>query len=159
MLVFIVRRILLLFPMLFALSLLSFVIIQLPPGSYVDTYAANLRNRGLVVDQTEIDRLNQRYGLDKPLIVQYVTWMKNFLLNGDLGESFQENRPVADILKERVPLTIFISVLSIALVWLISIPIGIYSATNQYSLLDYVFAFVGMIGLALPSFLLAIILM
>lgn len=168
MLRYIVRRILILIPMLFILSLLSFFIIQLPPGSYVETYVQNLRNQGFTVDQGEIDRLNQQYGLDQPFHIQYFRWMKNFLLHGDLGKSFGSTdamgltagwTPVTEILWERVPPTMIISLISIILVWLIAIPIGIYSATHQYSLFDYIFTFIGFIGLALPTFLFAIILM
>lgn len=165
MLQVIVRRIIILFPMLFMLSILSFMIIQLPPGNYLDTYVLNLRNQGLIIDESEIERLTERYGLGEPLTVQYFSWMKNFILHGDLGRSFgsygssMENKPVTDIILERLPATMIISIISTIVVWVIAIPIGIYSATHQYSLMDYVSTFIGFIGLALPNFLFAIIIM
>ncbi len=143
--------------MFFFLSILSFAIIQLPPGDYLSTVVANMKSRGLAIDQAEIDRLNAQYGLDKPFLVQYTQWMGNFIFKGDLGMAFAENRPVTDILAERIPPTILISLMSILVIWLISIPIGVYSATHQYSLADYIVTFIGMIGLSLPSFLFAII--
>ena len=147
------------------LSILSFMIIQLPPGNYLDTYVLNLRNQGLIIDESEIERLTERYGLGKPLTVQYLSWMKNFIQHGDLGRSFgsygssMENKPVTDIILERLPATMIISIISTIVVWVIAIPIGIYSATHQYSLMDYVSTFIGFIGLALPNFLFAIIIM
>ncbi len=147
------------------LSILSFMIIQLPPGNYLDTYVLNLRNQGLIIDESEIERLTERYGLGEPLTVQYFSWMKNFILHGDLGRSFgsygssMENKPVTDIILERLPATMIISIISTIVVWVIAIPIGIYSATHQYSLMDYVSTFIGFIGLALPNFLFAIIIM
>ena len=147
------------------LSILSFMIIQLPPGNYLDTYVLNLRNQGLIIDESEIERLTERYGLGEPLTVQYLSWMKNFIQHGDLGRSFgsygssMENKPVTDIILERLPATMIISIISTIVVWVIAIPIGIYSATHQYSLMDYVSTFIGFIGLALPNFLFAIIIM
>lgn len=114
---------------------------------------------GARIDEEEIARLTQRYGLNKPLHIQYFSWMKEFILHGRLGRSFQFERPVSEILRERVPLSMMISILSMILVWVIAIPIAIYSATHQYSLTDYIFTFIGFIGLALPNFLLALVLM
>lgn len=158
MIQYIVRRFVLFIPMFILLSLISFTIIQLPPGSYVDTLVANMQSRGLAVEETEVQRLTQQYGLDKPFFEQYITWVRNFLVRGDLGNSFSENRPVVEILAERVPMTMVISLVSIVFIWLIAIPIGVYSATHQYSLFDYLFSFLGLIGLSLPGFLFAIIL-
>ena len=165
MLHIIIRRIFILFPMLWLLSIISFVIIQLPPGDYLDTYVLNLENQGLRVDEAEIERLTQRYGLGKPLTVQYFSWVRNFILNGDLGRSFgsygssMENKPVTEIIAERIPATMVISIVSTIVVWVVALPIGIYSATHQYSLVDYIATFIGFIGLALPNFLLVIIIM
>jgi peptide/nickel transport system permease protein len=159
MLQYIVRRIFTFIPMFFFLSLLSFAIIQLPPGDYLSTVVGNMKARGLAIDEAEIERLNAQYGLDKPFLEQYTRWMGNFLLRGDLGMAFAENRPVTEILAERIPPTIGISLISIFAIWAIAIPIGVYSATHQYSVTDYVVTFVGMIGLSLPSFLFAIILL
>jgi peptide/nickel transport system permease protein len=159
MLQYIVRRVLTFIPMFFLLSLISFAVIQLPPGSFVDTLVANMKSRGLSIEEAEIQRLNEQYQLDQPFFTQYTRWISNFLLKGDLGTAFAENRPVTEILSERVPLTMAISLFSIALIWLIAIPIGVYSATHQYSWGDYVITFIGLIGLSLPSFLFAIVLL
>ena len=165
MLYIIIRRIFILIPMLILLSMLSFLVIQLPPGDYLDTYVQNKKNQGLIIDEAEIERLTQRYGLGKPLYEQYFSWMRNFLLHGDLGRSFgsygssMENKPVTDIIMERLPATMIISIVSTIVVWALAIPIGIYSATHQYSLMDYIATFIGFIGLALPNFLFAIIIM
>jgi len=167
MLRIIVRRILILIPMFFLLSILSFALIQLPPGSYLDTYVTNLRNQGLRVDEAEIERLTRLYGLDQPLYVQYFRWMYNFLVHGNLGRAMGSaqgspeagGRLVTEILMERIPLTMIISLVSITVVWIVAIPIGVYSATHQYSLMDYIVTVIGFIGLALPSFLFAIVIM
>ena len=155
------QRLLIFVPMLFAISVLSFVIIQLPPGDYVETYVLNLQNMGGIPfqDATHLaEQLRDRYALDKPLYLQYYIWMKNIVTAGDFGISFALDRPVADILGERVPRTMGIALASIALSWLIAVPIGIYSAVRQYSVLDYIFTFVGFAGLSFPPFLFAIVL-
>lgn len=159
MISFLIRRTLILIPLLILVSMLSFFIIQLPPGSYIDSYIQEMATSGVELQQYEIDRLTQRYGLDQPIYVQYYRWMRNFFLEGRLGRSFQWNRPVTDILIERIPTTIMISLLTMLFVWIVSIPVAIYSATHQYSVFDYVFTFLGFIGLALPNFLFALVLM
>jgi len=159
MISFLIRRTLILIPLLILVSMLSFFIIQLPPGSYIDSYIQQMATSGVELQQYEIDRLTQRYGLDQPIYVQYYRWMRNFFLEGRLGRSFQWNRPVTDILIERIPTTIMISLLTMLFVWIVSIPVAIYSATHQYSVFDYVFTFLGFIGLALPNFLFALVLM
>src|SRR5215210_7392718 len=108
---FILRRLLMLVPFLFLVSALSFIVIQLPPGSFIDTYRRNLEAQGGTVNTAQVDALERRYGLDKPVLVQYVIWIKNIVLHGDFGNSFRYQRPVVDILKERVPRTIGISLL------------------------------------------------
>ncbi len=158
MLAYIARRVIMLVPILFLISMVSFFLIQLPPGDWVSFYIQNLRMSGVEVSEDEAARLTRMYGLDKPLYVQYLRWMEGMLLRGDFGWSFQWNKPVKEILKERIPLTVFISLLSLIFSWFIAIPIGIYSATHQYSIMDYVFTFIGFIGLATPGFLLALIL-
>ena len=165
MLRIIVRRIFILIPMLILLSMISFIIIQLPPGDYLSSYVTRLESQGLTVDEAEVSRLEQRYGLGRPLYHQYFRWMRNFIVNGDLGRSFgsygssYDNKPVTDIIAERLPATMIISIVSTIVVWAIAIPIGIYSATHQYSLMDYLSIFIGFIGLAIPNFLFAIIIM
>ena len=156
---YIVRRIAVLIPLLFIVSAISFLIIELPPGDYLTTYITNLKMSGIEVQEDEVVRLKELYGLDKPLQIRYLRWMGNMLARGDFGRSFQWNKPVSEILKERIPLTMLISILTMIFAWSMAIPIGIYSATHQYSLFDYTFTFVGFLGLATPGFLLALILM
>jgi len=158
MLNYIIYRVAIAIPLLLILSIVSFVIIQLPPGDYLTTYINNLRLSGIQLNEDEVVRLKELYGLDKPLYMQYLIWIKNFA-KGDLGRSFQWNRPVNEILAERVPMTVIISLLTTIFAWVIAIPIGIYSAIRQYSLFDYIFTFLGYIGLSMPGFLLALILM
>ncbi|CAG7617593.1 ABC transporter permease [Paenibacillus allorhizosphaerae] len=158
MLHFIGHRVLQLIPLLIAISIIVFVIIQLPPGDFLTTYIQQLELSGTKVDASTIISLKQQYGLDQPMYVQYFIWIKNIILHGDLGRSFQWNLPVSQVIGERLGLTMVISVLTLIFVWVVAIPIGIYSATHQYSILDYVFTFIGFIGLAVPGFLIALIL-
>jgi len=158
MLGYIAYRLAIAIPLLLVLSVVSFVIIQLPPGDYLTTYINNLKLSGIQLNEDEVVRLKQLYGLDKPVYMQYFIWIGNFI-KGDLGRSFQWNRPVNEILAERVPMTVLISVLTTLFAWIIAIPIGIYSALRQYSVFDYTFTFIGYIGLSMPGFLLALILM
>ena len=153
------RRFLYMVVLLAVVSLFSFVLIQLPPGDYLTSYIARLRDtRGTDVDQAEIDGLRLQYGLDRPLVVQYVKWVEN-MLQGDFGRSFSWNMPVITMLNERMGITIFTSLLTLIVTYAVAIPIGIYSATHQYSILDYLFTGVGFAGLAMPSFFLALVLM
>ena len=156
---FITRRLLMLVPFLVLVSALAFIVIQLPPGSFIDTYRRNLEAQGGTVNTAQLQALERRYGLDKPVLVQYGVWISNIVLHGDFGNSFRYQRPVVDILKERVPRTVGISLLSILLTWIIAIPLGILSAIKQYSIWDYLLTFLSFIGLSVPAFLLAIVLM
>ncbi len=158
MLRFIARRVLLLIPTMIAIVIISFVIIQLPPGDYLTSYIAQLQSRGTVVDQSEIDALRERYGLDQPLYVQFAKWIWG-VLRGDFGMSFQRNRPVSELIGERLALTIVISLATLVFTWIIAIPVGVYSATHQYSFGDYAFTFLGFVGRGIPDFMLALILM
>ncbi len=157
MLVYIVRRLLLIIPLLVILSIVSFVIIQLPPGDYLTVYLEQLRRSGTLVSEETIARLVKEYGLDQPIYMQYFIWMKNIITQGNFGRSLQWNRPINELIRERLILSVVLSLLSITLTWLIGVPIGIYSAIRQYSLFDYVFTFLGFIGLSIPGFLLALI--
>jgi len=139
-------------------SVVSFVIIQLPPGDYVTTYAAQLQASGRAVDEAMIASLTKQYGLDLPMYQQYFKWMWK-MLHGDFGMSFTYKKPVSKLLAERLPLTLLLSLFTAIFVYVVAIPIGIYSATRQYSIGDYTFTVVGFIGLATPNFLLALILM
>lgn len=159
MLRYIGRRMFIAVPLLIAVSIISFVVIQLPPGSFIDTYIQNLEAQGLLIGEGQIYELKVRYGLDQPIHIQYFLWMRNFITMGDLGRSFHFQRPVMDIIRERLPTTVGISFLALALQWIIAVPVGIYAATRQYSIGDYIVTFLGFIGLALPNFLLAILLM
>lgn len=158
MLSFIVQRLLVMIPTLLLISIISFVIIQLPRGDYLTSYIAELSTSGESVDADMIASLRKRYGLDQPFYVQYFKWIWGFL-HGDFGQSFEWNKPVRVMIGDRLTLTIVISIATLLFTWAASIPIGIFSATHQYSLGDHAFTFVGFIGLATPNFLLALILM
>jgi len=150
------RRILLAVVLLFVASVIAFIIIQLPPGDYLTTYINQLKASGQDVDQARIDNLRRQYGLDQPMPVQYWLWVSGFP-RGDFGFAFQQNRPVKDLIGERLGYSIMISVLALVVSYTIAIPIGLYSATHQYSIGDYLFNFIGFIGLAIPGFLLALV--
>lgn len=145
-------------PMLVAISIISFAIIQLPPGDFLHYYRAELEMRGESPDQAELEALKDRFGLDRPIYVQYFRWALNFI-QGDFGHSFEWNRPVSELIGERLGLTILISVVTLIFTWIVALPIGIYSAVRQYSWMDYVLTFFGFIGLATPNFLLALVLL
>jgi peptide/nickel transport system permease protein len=158
MLSYIIRRLLIMIPTLVAISVISFAIMQLPPGDFLTTYVAQREASGESVDQAEVDSLKQRFGLDQPVYIQYLRWAWNFL-HGDFGHSFEWNRPVSELIAERLPLTIVVSISTLLFTWLVSLPIGIYSAVRQYSWVDYFLTFIGFIGLATPNFLFALVLL
>ena len=158
MFAYVIRRILLMIPTLIAISAITFVIIQLPPGDYLSTLIAELQSQGENVDTAKIDALRAQYGLDRPMIEQYLVWVWG-LLNGDFGFSFEYQLPVADVVGDRLFLTLVLNFTTIIFIWIVSFPIGIYSATHQYSWGDYGLTFVGFIGLATPNFLLALVLL
>ena len=143
---------------MWAVSVLAFVIIQLPPGDYITSYIATMSGSGSFVSQQEADALREQYGLNKPLYVQYLRWMK-LVLQGNFGMALEWGRPVAEVIGDRLWLTMAVSVAAILLTWGLALPIGIYSAVRQYSIGDYVATLLGFIGLAVPSFLLALVLM
>ena len=145
-------------PTLFAISIITFVIIQLPPGDYLSTYIAELQSQGENIDISKIEALRAQYGLDKSMIEQYWFWVLG-LLQGDLGFSFEYQLPVSEIVGDRLLLTLVLNFTTILFIWLVSFPIGIYSATHQYSWGDYGLTFIGFIGLATPNFLLALVLL
>ena len=158
MIQYLVRRVGYMLITLLGISILAFVVIQLPPGDYLDIYIQQLRDRGIETDREELAGLENRYGLNQPVLVQYLKWMGN-LITLDLGQSFATRQKVTDMLAERVPLTALITLLTTLFTFAMAIPIGIYSATHQYSMTDYSVTTVGFIGLATPNFLLALILM
>ena len=143
---------------LLGISILAFIVIQAPPGDYLDIYIQQLRERGIETDREELAGLESYYGLNQPVIVQYLKWMGN-LITLDLGKSLATQQRVMDILAERVPLTALITLLTTVFTFAVAIPIGIFAATHQYSLTDYSVSTLGFIGLATPNFLLALILM
>ena len=155
---YIVRRLLLMIPTVIAITVLSFIIIQAPPGDYLDAYVAQLRALDQIIDDAEVESLRIRYGLGQPMYVQYFKWIGG-LLRGDLGRSMQWNQPVSRVLAERLPWSVLISLVSLLFVYAVAIPIGTTSATHQYSIRDYVFTFFGFIGIAIPNFLFALILL
>jgi peptide/nickel transport system permease protein len=159
MLSYIVRRVLIMIPTLFIVSVVSFAIIQLPPGNYLDSLEASLAAQGGNVDTAQLEAIKERYGLGEPMHVQYYEWMSGILLRGDFGRSFEWNRPVADLIWDRLGLTFLISLSTILFTWIVAIPVGIYSAVRKYSVSDYIVTFVNFIGLAIPNFLLALLLM
>lgn len=156
--IYLIRRLLIMIPTLFVISVLVFIVIELPPGNYVTSYVQALRARGIEVREEQIRALTIRYGLDQPFFVRYGKWIWNFM-RGDLGVSFTYAEPVSKLIGERIPFTIMISVITILFTWLMAIPIGIISAVKKYSATDYILTFVGFIGLSIPNFFLAIILM
>lgn len=155
---YVVNRLLTMIPTLFVISILVFLIIQAPPGDYLTTYINELTSQGERVAPEKIEFLRTQYGLDKPFYVQYLLWVGG-LLQGDLGYSFEYSLPVGDVVGDRLLLTIIVSAATIIFIWVVSFPIGIYSATHQYSMGDYGLTFLGFIGLATPNFLLALVLL
>ena len=155
MLPFIVRRTGLMVPVLFAISILSFVIIQLPPGDYFSIYIDRMYAQGEEVDEALIEGLRLQYGVDDPVLVQYLKWLGK-ILRGDLGRSLNGTF-VGEIVRERLPWSVLITLVSFIFVNVVGIPIGVLSATKQYSIRDYIATFLGFIGLAIPNFLLALV--
>lgn len=153
------RRLLYMVPTLLAISMLTFLVIQAPPGDYLTTVVAKLEAEGQYVDRAQLEALRNRYGLDEPIWVQYWHWITGILLHGDFGHSFVYSAPVAEVLKERFGFTVLLSVTSMAFVWAVAIPVGMYSAVKRYSPADYTFTFIGFLGLAVPNFLIALVLM
>ena len=156
---YVLRRILYMIPTLFGMSLIAFLIIQLPPGDYLTSLVANMTDNGQTVDPAQIAHLREIYGLGDPFYVQYAKWMWGILSRGDFGYSFQWNRPVAGLIWDQMGSTLLISFLSLLFVWAVSLPIGIYSAVRRHSIGDHVFTFLGFLGLAVPNFILALTLM
>ncbi len=159
MLSYLLRRFLYMVLVVLVLSVVVFMIIQLPPGDFATAYIQQLKMRGGgEIDDEQIETIKHRYGLDVPVYGRYWRWFTGFI-QGDFGWSFLRNRPIKELLRERLPLTILLSVFATVFTYIIAVPIGIYSATHQYSLLDYVFTVIGFIGISVPDFLLALIVM
>ena len=150
---YILRRVLLMIPTLVVVSILSFIIIQLPPGDFLSSYVAQLSAQGEYVDQEQLDTLARRYGLGQPVYVQYGKWIHGIVTRGDFGQSMEWQKPVKDLLWERIGLTMVLAVISIMIGWFIAIPIGVYSATHQYSKLDYALTVFSFVGAGTPGFM------
>lgn len=158
MLSYVVQRIFLALLTTLAISVISFAIIQLPPGDFVDTYIAEMSASGSAVSDQEAAAMRHQYGLDQPIYVQYLKWMGR-VVQGNFGESMEWRRPVSAVIGDRLWTTVAVSIASLLLTWVVALPIGIYSAMRQYSPGDYLFTFLGFLGLAIPNFLLALVLL
>jgi peptide/nickel transport system permease protein len=158
MLEYIGRRLLLLIPTVILISIISFVVIQLPPGDFLTSYILTLESAGQLVDQALIDQLKAQYGLDQPTYVQYLKWVAG-MFRGEFGQSLTWRTPVKELIWERIGLTFALSLASLLFIWVVAFPVGIYSAIKQYSIGDYLFTFVSFVGLGIPPFLLALVVM
>ena len=158
MLRYIFWRVLAMIPTLALISALVFAIIELPPGDYFESYVAELQALGEEADLAEIELLKERYGFDQPMVVRYVRWVGG-LLTGDYGYSFEYRLPVNEVVGDRLWLTILVSTVTIIFTWALAFPIGLYAATHQYSFGDYGLTLVGLIGIAIPNFILALVML
>jgi peptide/nickel transport system permease protein len=159
MLGYILRRVLLMIPTLFIVSVISFIVIQLPPGDFLTTYAAQLSEMGDTIDQQALESLEERYGLGQPIYVQYYKWMSGIFLRGDWGQSMEWHKPVKELIWERIGLTMVLALVAILVSWFAAIPIGVYSATHQYSIPDYVMSVISFVGAGTPGFMIALVIM
>ncbi len=155
---YMVRRMVYMVPTVFLISIAAFVIISLPPGDYLTTLITQMKAQGGDIDRARIASLQVRYGLNSPLWVQYFKWIGG-VVTGDFGESFQLNRPVGTVLAQRLPLTVALSFSTLIFTWVIALPVGLYSAVRQYKIGDYIATTIGFLGLAIPNFLIALVLM
>ncbi len=158
MFAYVVRRLAIMIPTLLIISAMIFFIIELPPGDYLESYVNELLQQGEKVDLEHIQNLREEYGFDKPIVQRYFHWLGGMLI-GDFGYSFEYELPVVDVVGERLWLTILLSVVTIIFTWVVAFPIGIYSAVHQYSWSDYSLTFLGLLGLAVPNFLLALVML
>ena len=159
MLAYILRRIWIMIPTLFTISIITFIIIQLPPGDFLTSYAASLRAQGDVIDEAELEVMRDRYGLNQPIYVQYGKWIWGIVSRGDWGQSMSLQKPVKDLIWERMTLSMILSIVSLIVGWFVAIPLGVYSATHQYSIVDYVVTFISFVGIGSPGFLLGLVVM
>lgn len=159
MLRYILRRLLATIPFILLVSFTVFVLIQLPPGDFVTSYAAKLSASGDTVDAATLAQMRIRFGLDQPFLVQYFHWISGIVLHGDFGYSFEWQAPVSKLIGQRMLLTLVLTLLTLGFTWAVALPIGIYSAVRKYSLGDYAFTFFGFVGLAIPTFLTGLVLM
>ncbi len=155
---YILRRVLLMIPTLLITSALIFTVMELPPGDFFETYQAEMQAQGERADMSRVEFLKKEYHFDKPPVERYFYWLWDFV-RGDFGYSFEYQLPVRDVIGDKLLLTVLISMLTILFTWLVAFPIGIYSATHQYSWGDYGLTFLGLLGIAMPHFLLALVVM
>ena len=158
MLQYVIKRLLLLPLLLFIFSVFSFAVIQAPPGDFVTSYIAELATSGSSMDQAQMDALRDLYGLDEPVYIQYLKWMRR-ILKGDLGVSLDWQRPITELIGQRLLLTVMLGLFTFGFTWAVAIPIGILSATRQYSFFDYFFTIFNYFGVATPTFMTALVLM
>lgn len=158
MLAYIIRRLILALVTIWAITVLSFAIIQLPPGDYVNSYIAQMSASGSLVSEQEANALRQQYGLDQPIYIQYFKWLGQ-IMGGNFGTALEYSRPVAEVIGDRIFLTMVVSLAAVLFTWVTALPIGIYSAVRQYSIGDYLFTLIGFIGVAVPNFMLGLLLM
>jgi peptide/nickel transport system permease protein len=159
MIAFMLRRLGYMLVTLVLISILTFAIIQLPPGDYLSSMVAGMTAEGVQVNQAFIEGMRERYGLGEPFYVQYWKWISNIILHGDFGQSFEWNRPVSTLIYERMGLTLVLSISTLLFIWAVAFPIGIYSAIRRNSVGAHLATFVGFIGLAIPNFLIALVFM
>lgn len=158
MLSYIFRRLLHMIPTLAVISVLVFIVIQLPPGDFVDALAAQLKESDSDLGEEAAEQLREQYGLNKPYWQQYFNWVGGFMV-GDFGHSFEWRKPVVELIGERLALTVMLSFGSLAFIYIVAIPIGIYSARHQHSVGDYTFSSLSVLGLCIPNFILALVAM
>lgn len=159
MLRFLIHRLLHTIPTLIIISIISFFIIQLPPGDFLTTQVAMLEAQGESIDPAQLEALRYKYGIGDPFWVQYWKWITNILVHGDFGLSFQYQRPVGDLISERLPLTVLLGAATLLFTWVVALPAGVYSAIKQHSASDYTISLLGFVALAVPNFLAALVLM
>ena len=155
MLRYIGRRLLTMIPLWFALSIVVYLLVELPPGDVVTTRIAQFKLAGINLSDEQITAMRVEYGVDQPIYLRYISWVRQALLKGDLGRSFSRGQDNAEVISEALPWTLGLSLAGLIISWAIAIPLGIYSATHQYKFLDYVFTFIGFFGMCSPGFLLA----
>lgn len=157
---FLIRRAIYMIITVWVITIIAFIVIQLPPGDYVTSLVSEMMAQGTdSIDPAVVEQLREQYGLNDPMYVQYFKWMRNIILDGDFGYSLAFQRDAREIILERLPLTFLVTLSTVLFVWLIALPIGVYSAVRKYSIGDYIATFLGFIGLATPNFLFALILM
>lgn len=153
-----VRRVFFMIPTLIIISVIGFIIIELPPGDFLTYRIQELQSQGHMGAKEQLQNLEERYGLNLPLYRRYLLWLGNFV-QGDFGDSFAYNKPVSELIGGRLALTLVLSFTTLIFTWVIALPIGIYSATHQYSIMDHIFTFLGFLGLSVPNFLFALVLL